>query len=57
MVKAIRDIHFMGYIHRDIKPKNMCVMYDQDDEAVPRLKLIDFGISKNFVDLNKTHIK
>lgn len=57
MVQAIGDIHFMGYIHRDIKPKNMCIVQDQDNEGVLQLKLIDFGISKNFVDLNKTHIK
>jgi serine/threonine protein kinase len=56
MIGAIKDLHFMGYIHRDIKPKNMCIVNNPIDE-LPMLKLIDFGISKQFVDFNKTHIK
>ena len=57
MVGAIKDVHFMGYIHRDIKPKNMCIVNNLTNDDVPLLKLIDFGISKQFVDFNKTHIK
>lgn len=39
---ALASVHAEGIIHRDIKPANMFVQYSY------RLKLLDFGISRDF---------
>ena len=39
MVAAVRDLHGLGYIHRDLKPGNFVI------EQSGHLKLIDFGLS------------
>ena len=46
----------MSYIiHRDIKPENF-VIGNYDDNSLNTLFLIDFGLSKYFIDKNKEHI-
>ena len=56
MVKALKDVHECGIVHRDIKPKNMCVSIKSPTNGLPDLNLIDFGISKNFIDAQRLHI-
>ena len=49
MIRAIKDVHINGIVHRDVKPKNMCVSLNKtksSNSLVPDLYLIDFGISK-----------
>jgi len=41
---AVQHAHSKGVIHRDIKPTNVLVAYD--NEGHPRPKVIDFGIAK-----------
>ena len=45
--KAIQHAHQKGVIHRDIKPSNILV---DEVDGKPRVKVIDFGVSKAFVD-------
>jgi len=40
---AMAEAHAKGVIHRDLKPSNLFIT---GDGAVPRLKVLDFGISK-----------
>ena len=43
LCSAIQYAHQNGVIHRDIKPANVLV---SEDQGVPMVKVIDFGISK-----------
>lgn len=40
----LRGVHEAGYVHRDVKPHNICV----DDAR--HVHLIDFGLAKKYVD-------
>jgi serine/threonine protein kinase len=45
--RAVQHAHQKGVIHRDIKPSNILV---HEVDSNPRVKVIDFGVSKAFVD-------
>lgn len=47
LLAALEAIHARGIVHRDIKPSNcFCVEFDPN-AATPRMKLLDFGVSKS----------
>ena len=57
---SITELHNCGYLHRDIKPSNFLLKYDETQDynyKTIRIYLIDFGISKSYInDLGK-HVK
>jgi eukaryotic-like serine/threonine-protein kinase len=43
---ALDAMHAAGVVHGDIKPDNVVVLYEHGISGWPRIKVIDFGVSK-----------
>ncbi|MHB1955320.1 MAG: casein kinase 1 family protein [Sulfobacillus sp.] len=52
-VERLEFVHRHGYVHRDIKPENFLVGHE-DPEC---LYLVDFGLSKKYVNHHRQHIR
>ncbi len=48
MLEALESVHEAGYVHRDIKPGNVCIGNGKD--GMKRLYLIDFGLARKYTD-------
>ena len=46
LLAGLETMHEKGYLHRDVKPDNVCI---GTGEEADRLYLIDFGLSRKFV--------
>ena len=44
--KGLKGIHKVGIVHKDLKPDNIMVSEEIDDDGLPVIKIIDFGISE-----------
>ena len=60
-IKVIETIHKAGIIHRDIKPDNLMIKERNTNTTTitetPDIYIIDFGLSKWFLDSSGNHIK
>ena len=52
VLTAIRYCHKMNVVHRDVKPENIMIM-GRESNGLLRVKLIDFGMAKLFVEGSK----
>lgn len=46
MASGLAAAHREGIVHRDLKPENIFLCPAPDDSEIPRIKILDFGISK-----------
>lgn len=53
MISRLEFLHKKGFIHCDIKPENMLLGRGYNSNVI---YLIDFGLSKRFIDENRNHI-
>jgi len=54
LIQLIANLHKARYIHRDIKPSNFLV---GTDRAADQLYIMDFGLSKQYMDKNNVHME
>ncbi len=46
LVQAVEYIHRRGVVHRDLKPGNILLDYEEEEDERVYVRLIDFGIAK-----------
>ncbi len=46
IASAVASMHRNGYVHCDIKPDNVFVLYEQTKDGWPQVKVIDYGVSR-----------
>ena len=58
MIDLLEKLHMKGYIHCDIKPDNIMIgNFKVDPSLKNKLYLIDFGLSKRYLDDDGNHVK
>ena len=53
-LSRLRELSKKGIIHRDLKPDNFLIGQNENRDII---FLIDFGLSKNYIDENNKHIE
>lgn len=56
LIGILKIVHSNYVIHRDIKPQNFMLLYENNDYSNTELFIIDFGMSNIYVDEMKKHI-
>lgn len=51
MLEALRDLHNIGFLHRDVKPANYTIGRAETSE-LRRIFLLDFGLARKYTKEN-----
>ncbi|EAY15759.1 CK1 family protein kinase [Trichomonas vaginalis G3] len=54
MISCVEFVHKHNFIHRDIKPDNFAMGVSENSN---KIYIIDFGLSKKYIDQNNRHIR
>lgn len=54
-ISLIEDLHSVNYLHKDIKPENFVIGFDESSSG--KIHLIDFGLSTSYLDRDQNHIQ
>ena len=54
LINIMRQLHSVFVIHCDVKPDNFMVQHDYGNNGLIKLVIIDFGMSRLFVDSQQT---
>ena len=50
IASGLRDMHQKKIMHRDIKPKNILLVTDEENKKILNVKLCDYGLSRKILD-------
>ncbi len=46
VAEALAALHAQGFIHCDVKPDNVCVLCEPNDDGAPQVKVFDLGVAR-----------
>jgi len=58
LIDRLKCLHEIGFLHMDLKPDNICIgSKNFSSTESSQIFLIDFGISKTYLDSDGKHIE
>ena len=55
ILRGLKAVHRAGYVHADLKPTNLLFGLGEPEEAMKKVYIVDFGLSRKFKDSKGRH--